>query len=90
VEGAGAAVAPSALSIDRICDNGQRFDAFLMRAGTNTGTMTAAQKTESSTSSNLTGNKLEINITVQLISPFGVGEAIGTINLKNGEIVVAG
>jgi superoxide dismutase, Cu-Zn family len=69
----------------------QQFDAFLARTGTNARRLTAAQEAEKF-SEFLTWpqNPLEVSVTVRLTSTRGVGEAIGTINVKNGEIIVAG
>jgi Cu-Zn family superoxide dismutase len=69
----------------------QQFDAFLARTATNRNKMTAEEKIEKFNQF-LTWpqNQLEINVTVRLTSAFGVGDVIGTINVKNGEIMVAG
>jgi superoxide dismutase, Cu-Zn family len=69
----------------------QQFAAFLARTGSNARKLTTAQEAERF-SEFLTWpqNPLEVSVTVRLTSTRGVGDPIGTIAVKNGEIIVAG
>jgi superoxide dismutase, Cu-Zn family len=69
-----------------------QFDAFLARTGASArGKPTAEQKAETFYQF-LTWpqNPLEVRVTVRLTSAIDVGETIGTIDVKNGEILIAG